>query len=76
MAEQVEPHASVESAMASVKEEATKTAVEIQSEQIKELQSVQSSDAHFQWLEDAAQVSKRRSVHLAHIHLVRTKLYM
>lgn len=44
----------MEGAVASVKEVTAKGAMEIQSEQIKELQ--QSSEEHFQWLKDAAQV--------------------
>ena len=52
----MEHGASMEGAVASVKEVTAKGAMEIQSEQIKELQSAQSSEEHFQWLKDAAQV--------------------
>ena len=52
----VEPGASVEGAVASVKEVTAIDATEIQSEQTKELQSAQSTKEHFQWLKDAAQV--------------------
>ena len=52
----VEPGALVEGAVASVKEVTAKDAIEIQSEQTKELQSAQSSEENFQWLKDASQV--------------------
>lgn len=42
--------------MTSVKEATAKTAQEIMSEQIKEHQAAQSSDDHFKWLKDSAQV--------------------
>ena len=46
----------MEGAVASVKEEAAKAAMEIRSEQIKGLQSAQTSDKHFKWIKDASQV--------------------
>ena len=71
--EHIEPDASVEGAVASMKEEATKAAMEIQSEQIKGLQSAQSSDGHFQWLKDAAQViiiTTKKDIHFACVPVV------